>query len=135
MRFLLFYLTAFTLVLASAGAQAQPAAGRASTLPSTRTGGFMSFHRQYVERVKQGDIDVIFSGDSITFQWRNVGKAVWDKYYGAMKAVNFGHNGDGTQHLLWRLQNGECDGPAPKVVVLMIGTNNMGGTTFSVTDV
>ena len=95
----------------------------------------MGFHNQYVARVKQGGIDVIFTGDSITFQWRNVGKAVWDKYYAPMKAANFGHSGDRTQHLLWRLQNGECDGPAPKVVVLMIGTNNLGGSHTLVGDV
>ena len=94
----------------------------------------MSFHNQYVAQIKQGGIDLVFTGDSITFQWRNVGKAVWDKYYAPMKAANFGHSGDGTQHLLWRLQHGECDGPAPKVVVLMIGTNNMGGM-YSVDDV
>jgi lysophospholipase L1-like esterase len=106
-----------------------------ATMPTTREGGFMKFHEQYVQQIKQGNIDVLFTGDSITFQWRNVGKAQWEKYYGSMKAANFGHSGDGTQHLLWRLQNGECDGPAPKVVVLMIGTNNIGGNLYSVSDV
>jgi lysophospholipase L1-like esterase len=105
-----------------------------AVIPVTRAGGFMSFHNQYVAQIKQGGIDLIFTGDSITFQWRNVGKAVWDKYYAPMKAANFGHSGDGTQHLLWRLQHGECDGPAPKVVVLLIGTNNM-GALYSVGDV
>ena len=105
-----------------------------AVVPVTREGGFMTFHLQYVAQIKQGGIDLLFTGDSITFQWRNVGKAVWDKYYAPMKAANFGHSGDGTQHLLWRLQNGECDGPAPKVVVLLIGTNNM-GALYSVGDV
>src|SRR5580692_10145520 len=79
-----------------------------ATMPTTREGGFMKFHEQYVQQIKQGNIDLLFTGGSITFQWRNVGKAQWDKYYGSMKAANFGHSGDGTQHLLWRLQNGEC---------------------------
>ena len=35
----------------------------------------MSFHNQYVEQIKRGGIDLIFTGDSITFQWCNVGKA------------------------------------------------------------
>ena len=139
----MFSITAlFAVALGRASAAADPIPAppaaphvNAAIVPATREGGFMDFHKQYVALIKQGKIDVVFTGDSITFQWRNVGKTVWDKYYGAMQAANFGHSGDGTQHLLWRLQNGECDGPAPKVVVLMIGTNNMGGNTYSVTDV
>lgn len=106
-----------------------------ATMPTTREGGFMSFHQQYVQQIKHGNIDVLFTGDSITFKWRDMGQAQWQKYYGSMKAANFGHSGDRTQHLLWRLQNGECNGPAPKVVVLMIGTNNIGGSIYTVAQV
>src|ERR1700722_13030477 len=74
-----------------------PLASKANpaTMPATREGGFMIFHDQYVQEIKQGNIDVLFTGDSITFQWRNVGKAQWEKYYGSTKAANFGHSGDG----------------------------------------
>ena len=54
---------------------------------------------------------------------------VWDRYYGPRNAANFGIGGDRTQHVLWRLENGELDGIKPKVVVLMIGTNNAGRNT------
>ena len=129
-----------SLLAVAAPAQQQPTTApapkvNAAIVPATREGGFMKIHEGYVQDIKKGGIDIVFSGDSITFQWRNVGKDVWDKNYASMKAANFGHSGDGTQHLLWRLQNGECDGPAPKVVILMIGTNNMGGNTYSVQDV
>ena len=41
-----------------------------------------------------------------------------------LKSLNFGIGGDRTQHVLWRLQNGEmeCD---VKVVVVLCGTNNI----------
>ncbi len=51
-------------------------------------------------------------------------KKVWDKYYGDRKAMNAGINGDRTQHVLWRLNNGNIDGIHPKLAVVMIGTNN-----------
>lgn len=77
-------------------------------------------------RVKatQGDADLVFLGDSITQGWEGNGKAVWNQYYGSRKALNLGIGGDRTQHVLWRLEHGNFDGLKPKVVVLMIGTNN-----------
>jgi lysophospholipase L1-like esterase len=89
--------------------------------------GWAKRHDGFVEIAKKGDVDVLFLGDSITDGWRNKnGKEVWDKAFGAMKPANFGIGGDRTQHVLWRIQNGELDGIKPKVAVLMIGTNNTG---------
>ena len=51
---------------------------------------------------------------------------VWNQYYAPRHAANFGIGGDRTEHVLWRLENGELDGIKPKVIVLMIGTNNTG---------
>ncbi len=86
-------------------------------------------HVSFVAIAQKGDIDLLFMGDSITDFWRSTGKTVWDKYYGNLKAANFGISADKTQNVLWRLQNGEGQGFSPKVVVLMIGTNNIGVTT------
>ncbi len=84
-------------------------------------------HEQVLERIKQGNVDLVMLGDSITHGWERNGKAVWDQYYGSRNAVNMGFSGDRTQHVLWRLQHGEIDGISPKLAVLMIGTNNSNG--------
>ncbi len=89
---------------------------------------WMPRHQGVVDRVKQGNVDMIFIGDSITHGWDNKGKAVWDEYYAKRNAVNMGFGGDRTQNVLWRLDNGEIDGISPKLAVIMIGTNNSNGT-------
>src|SRR6185369_10731837 len=61
--------------------------------------------------------------------WRKQGSNVWNRYYAPMHAANFGIGGDRTQHVLWRIENGELDGIKPKAAVIMIGTNNTGGDT------
>ena len=103
-------------------------------LPSLNP-GFSAKHEANVALAQKGDIDLLFMGDSITDFWRNegaagvanpprAGKAVFDKYYGAMKAANFGIGGDTTQGVIYRLRNGEGQGFQPKAIMLMIGTNN-----------
>lgn len=74
-----------------------------------------------------GHVDVAFVGDSITARWR--GGENWAKHWGTYRAVNMGIGGDQTQHVLWRLQNGQLDGYKAKVFVVMIGTNNMWSKT------
>jgi lysophospholipase L1-like esterase len=89
--------------------------------------GFAAAHERFLKRTKEGPIDILFLGDSITAGWAGAGKAVWAKTYGDKNAANFGIGGDRTEHVLWRITNGELEGIKPKVVVLMIGTNNTGG--------
>jgi lysophospholipase L1-like esterase len=71
----------------------------------------------------EGKVDVAFVGDSITARWR--GSESWTKHWGAYRSVNMGIGGDQTQHVLWRLQNGDLEGYKAKLFVVMIGTNNM----------
>ena len=87
---------------------------------------FLKLHQQFLNRIRQGPIDLLFIGDSITAGWASRAQDIWDKYYGPHNAANFGIGGDRTQHILWRINNGELDGIKPKVIVLMIGTNNTG---------
>jgi len=88
-------------------------------------GRFMDKHQEFLARGKQGPIGILFLGDSITEGWNKSGENVWKDYVEKYRAANFGIGGDRTQHVLWRIQNGELDGISPKVVILMIGTNNI----------
>ena len=97
--------------------------------PVPRDGGWMKRHESFNERVKQGNVDLIFIGDSITQGWEGAGKEAWADAYGKRNAVNLGIGGDRTQHVLWRLDNGNIDGIKPKLAVIMIGTNNSGSNT------
>ena len=83
-------------------------------------------HEQCVDLTRKGGVDVVFLGDSITQGWQDTGRATWDKEFAPLKSANFGFSGDRTEHVLWRLENGEMAGLAPKAVVIMIGTNNIG---------
>ncbi|MDR2673953.1 MAG: GDSL-type esterase/lipase family protein [Opitutaceae bacterium] len=87
------------------------------------------------KRAQKGGFDIIFLGDSITHQWeraidgktRTGGKPVWDAKLAPLGAEPSGIGGDRTEHLLWRVENGLFDGKSdPKLVVMMIGTNNTG---------
>jgi lysophospholipase L1-like esterase len=102
------------------------------------SGGSGGQHQSFVETAKNGDFDILFLGDSITYLWTVGegdmsgylgGKRLFDKYFGSMKVANFGIAGDTTQGVLWRLQNGEGQGHKPKAVMLMLGTNNTGGAS------
>jgi len=78
---------------------------------------------------------VYFMGDSITRRWGASDEnykdllANWRANFTGWNAADLGWGADKTQHMLWRLQNGELDGVNPKVVVLMAGTNNVGRAT------
>lgn len=83
-------------------------------------------HQQKKPLAKKGGHELVFIGDSITQGWEEAGKPVWDQYYGSRKALNLGYSGDRTEHVLWRLMNGELENVDPKLFVVMIGTNNTG---------
>jgi lysophospholipase L1-like esterase len=86
---------------------------------------FIRKHEAYIAQAKKGNIDLYFIGDSITDYWATRGRAVWLKEFSGWKPGNFGISGDQTQHVLWRLENGELDGVKPKLFEMMIGTNNL----------
>jgi lysophospholipase L1-like esterase len=89
---------------------------------------FHEMHEKFLARGKAGPIGVLFLGDSITEGWAQA-PHIWEHYYGAYQPANFGHSGDQTQNVIWRIEQGELDGIKPKVLVFMLGTNNSGWHT------
>lgn len=89
---------------------------------------FMKRHEGFVAEAKKGGVGLLLMGDFLTDDWRgnpkNGVKAIYDQAFGRYRPANFGQGGDYTQHVLWRLQNGELEGIAPKVMMLMIGGTN-----------
>ncbi len=140
MRILVIFL--LTSLLAQA-AEPDPSNGPpAKASPSTPGWGFypqyptawQGMFTSQLEHTAVGSIDVVFLGDSITQNWTDAGTAVWNQRYVPLKAVNYGIGGDSTRQVLWRLTHGLVTGLTPKVVVLMIGTNNLYNDNNSGTD-
>ena len=90
---------------------------------------WMTHFARNVARAKGKPVDFIFDGDSITDFWEGTGKAVYAKNYARRNVADFGISGDRTEHLLRRLEHRQVDGLHPKLVALMIGTNNLGRDT------
>ena len=74
-------------------------------------------------------IRLIFDGDSITDGWQGGGRTIWAERYEKLGAFDFGISGDRTEHVLWRLAQGQVEGINPKLIAIMIGTNNLGNCT------
>ncbi len=122
---LLLIILGITLALSSLSLIRDRTPAAVAPIPQTDA-WWIAQHEHALARIRQGNIDLVMIGDSITQGWGNEGRRVWDTYYGHRRAVNLGFNGDRTEHVLWRLDHGEIDGMSPKLAVLMIGTNNTG---------
>jgi lysophospholipase L1-like esterase len=127
----------FALVAAAAALYAAALPGNVATTPVTqnrdhRIYDWQTRHERILERNKTIEPDVVAIGDSITHYWGGEpkaplvwGKQSWDALYEGLTVTNLGFGWDRTENVIWRLQNGEFDGIAPKVAVVLIGTNNL----------
>jgi len=99
----------------------------APTQPETRGRGWeMRANSNTAKALAQAaTIDLVFDGDSITDFWQKAGLKVWTAAFSKYHPFDFGISGDTTQNLLWRLAHGQAKGLHPKVILLMIGTNDM----------
>jgi len=104
-----------------------PAGGNPAAVAAPRDDWYAAVQNKFT-RFGNKHADIVFDGDSITNRWETTGKSVWTQHYSAI-AADFGIEGDRTENILWRLSKRQVDGIDPKVVVLMIGTNNSGRDT------
>lgn len=105
-----------------------PKTDNPACIPTKR---YAKFHYALKEKAQKQKPDIIFIGDSITQLWNKCqnypcGEKYWEKYFKPMNALNYGISGDTTGDVLWRLTEGKAlDGLTPKLVILLIGTNNL----------
>lgn len=92
---------------------------------------WMERHLKVLKEIQHQRVDLVFLGDSIMNNFEKKGPLpqenywpIWLEFYGNRHALNLGFSGDRTENVLWRLENGELNGLSPKVIVMMIGTNN-----------
>lgn len=109
---------------------ATPPAVNTALIPTPRDfpTNWLARHAENLTVAKRGGVEILFLGDSITDGWRwgDHGDKLWAKYFAPRHAANFGIGYDRIQNVLWRIENGELEGISPRVVVLLIGTNNSG---------
>jgi lysophospholipase L1-like esterase len=124
---------AFLLTALAGPAQAQLRCGPFTALPldppapRSDKPAVASFER-INEAVKTQPYRALFLGDSITERWNMPlwgAQAVWQANMPQRGVLNAGVSGDRTEHLLWRLDHGNLDGPPPKGVIVLIGTNDL----------
>ncbi|MDR1498006.1 MAG: GDSL-type esterase/lipase family protein [Puniceicoccales bacterium] len=135
-QFSLFFAIAYAVALSAAPApDGWPDPGKHSPSWEKR-------NSQLNKRAERGGINVLFLGDSITHAWETAGKKVWNEKIAPLGAANFGISGDTAPDVLYRLKNGNLAAATnPKVIVLMIGTNDNAkgrkpaGTTWAIGEV
>ncbi|KAG8226370.1 hypothetical protein J437_LFUL007728 [Ladona fulva] len=95
-------------------------------------GRWMSMHKRFVAETKEKEPEILFIGDSLVTHLSHTN--AWSRWFAPMHALCFGMGGDQTQHVLWRVLNGELDGISPKIVVVFVGTNNHGHTPGQISE-
>ena len=128
MRKLFLPILFLTALFASQIITAEEIPRHVATIPAEKSDEWwQKRHQEKLAQAKTGDVDLVFLGDSITQGWE--GNPVFRKYYGDRKVLNLGFGWERTEHALWRLENGAADGYSAKVIMVMLGTNNIGHGT------
>lgn len=119
-------LSIFLVQLASSQRNSNPTTPAMQTAEWTKEWWMPRHQAKLAEaELRADEIQLVFIGDSITHFFD---PSLWEKHFSPYGAFNLGFSGDGTEHVLWRIQNGALENLSPKLVVIMIGSNNTGNT-------
>jgi len=89
-------------------------------------GGWLETHDRMRRNALQKQPAIAWWGDSITAGWLNEGRAAWDREFVSKNIMNFGIGGDSVQTVRWRVRDAKVgENFSPRLVVLMIGINNL----------
>ncbi|MGJ7031955.1 SGNH/GDSL hydrolase family protein [Niabella hirudinis] len=113
------------------------AIGTTQPISQRREAGGYEWKQRHAQELQlnreQPPVNVII-GNSITHYWAGEprariarGEKSWNQYLSSFRNMGFGW--DRIENVLWRVYHGELDGFAARQIVLMIGTNNLGGNT------
>ncbi len=81
-------------------------------------------HQRQLAAPHRARAEILFLGDSITEAWCE--SEPFQHAFGRYAPLNLGIGGDQAQHVLWRIDDGSLDGTSARLVVLLIGVNNLG---------
>lgn len=78
--------------------------------------------------------EYVMIGDSITHHWGGepsvgslkTGPQSWEQLFGPHAVANLGFGFDYVDNAYYRVQHGELDGISPRVIIILLGTNNLG---------
>lgn len=90
-----------------------------------------------MERNRSVNPEYAVFGDSITHRWGGepsgdnralgTGKEAWKNLFSPHTVTNMGFGSDYVDNAYYRVQLGELDGISPRVIIVLLGTNNLGG--------
>lgn len=131
-RFLLFFVSSFALAATLAGAPL-PATLK-SEAHQRDSYGWRERHEAVLKRNQTVKPDYVFFGDSITHWWggepvtkfQATGRDSWERLFRNHAVTNMGFGFDYIDNAYYRVENGALDGIAPRVILVNIGTNNIG---------
>ena len=91
-------------------------------------------HEAVVRRNRESCPEYVIIGDSITHKWggepsdkvSGQGYDSWRSLFGRYRTTNMGFGFDYIDNAYYRVSHGELDGLSPRVIIMLLGTNNIG---------